>query len=141
MASAIKVKSEFRLAEVDLDRRLADEASYLRKLRKLQTAMLDIEEIYRVERRRGIVALEGWDAAGKSGAIGRLIEKLDPALGAGLADRPAEPRRTGPPLSVALLAKAAIPRPNCDLRPQLVRSRTGRARRRLGPAERVAPRL
>ena len=78
MASAVKVKSGFRLAELDLDRRLANEASYLQKLRKLQTAMLDIEEIYRVERRRGIVALEGWDAAGKSGAIGRLIEKLDP---------------------------------------------------------------
>jgi len=78
MASAIKVKSGFRLAEVDLDRRLADETSYLQKLRKLQTAMLEIEEIYRVERRRAIVALEGWDAAGKSGAIGRLIEKLDP---------------------------------------------------------------
>ena len=78
MASAVKVKSGFRLAELDLDRRLADEASYLQKLRKLQTAMLELEEIYRVERRRGIVALEGWDAAGKSGAIGRLIEKLDP---------------------------------------------------------------
>jgi AMP-polyphosphate phosphotransferase len=78
MASAIKVKSGFRLAQLDLERRLADEASYLQKLRKLQTAMLELEEIYRVERRRGIVALEGWDAAGKSGAIGRLIEKLDP---------------------------------------------------------------
>jgi AMP-polyphosphate phosphotransferase len=78
MASAVKVKSEFRLAELDLDRRLADEASYLQKLRKLQIAMLELEEIYRVERRRGIIALEGWDAAGKSGAIGRLIEKLDP---------------------------------------------------------------
>ena len=78
MISALKVKSGFRLAELDLDQRLANEASYLQKLRKLQTAMLEIEEIYRVERRRGIVALEGWDAAGKSGAIGRLIEKLDP---------------------------------------------------------------
>jgi AMP-polyphosphate phosphotransferase len=78
MASAVKVKSGFRLAELDLDQRLADEASYLQKLRKLQIAMLELEEIYRVERRRGIVALEGWDAAGKSGAIGRLIEKLDP---------------------------------------------------------------
>ena len=56
MASAVKVKSGFRLAELDLDRRLANEASYLQKLRKLQTAMLEIEEIYRVERRRGIVA-------------------------------------------------------------------------------------
>jgi polyphosphate kinase 2 (PPK2 family) len=78
MTSAVKVKSGFRLAQLDLDRRLADESSYLRKLRKLQVAMLELEEIYRVERRRGIIALEGWDASGKSGAIQRLIEKLDP---------------------------------------------------------------
>jgi polyphosphate kinase 2 (PPK2 family) len=78
MASAVKVKSGFRLAELDLDRRLRDEASYLQKLRKQQLAMLELEEIYRVERRRGIVALEGWDASGKSGAIQRLIAKLDP---------------------------------------------------------------
>ena len=78
MASAVKVKSGFALAELDLDRRLKDEVSYQQKLRKLQIAMLELEEIYRVERRRGIIALEGWDASGKSGAIQRLIEKLDP---------------------------------------------------------------
>ena len=78
MVSAVKVKSGFRLAELDLERRLADEASYQRKLRKLQIAMLELEQIYRVERQRGIIALEGWDASGKSGAIQRLIEKLDP---------------------------------------------------------------
>jgi polyphosphate kinase 2 (PPK2 family) len=78
MTSAVKVKPGFRLAELDLERRLADEASYLQKLRKLQLAMLELEEIYRVERRRVIIALEGWDASGKSGAIQRLIEKLDP---------------------------------------------------------------
>jgi AMP-polyphosphate phosphotransferase len=78
MPSAVKVKPGFRLAELDLERRLADEASYQQKLRKLQIAMLEVEEIYRVERRRGIIALEGWDASGKSGAIQRLIEKLDP---------------------------------------------------------------
>jgi AMP-polyphosphate phosphotransferase len=78
MTSAVKVKSGFKLADLDLDRRLADETSYLQKLRKLQIAMLELEEIYRVERRRGIILLEGWDAAGKSGAIQRLIERLDP---------------------------------------------------------------
>jgi len=78
MTSAVKVKPGFRLAELDLERRLADEASYQQKLRKLQIAMLDVEEIYRVERRRGIIALEGWDASGKSGAVQRLIEKCDP---------------------------------------------------------------
>jgi polyphosphate kinase 2 (PPK2 family) len=78
MTSAVKVKPGFKLAELDLERRLADEASYQQKLGKLQIAMLELEEIYRVERRRGIIALEGWDAAGKSGAIQRLIAKLDP---------------------------------------------------------------
>src|SRR5215469_13687510 len=78
MTSAVKVKPGFKLAELDLQRRLADEASYQQKLRKLQTAMLELEQIYRVERRRGIIALEGWDASGKSGAIQRLTEKLDP---------------------------------------------------------------
>jgi AMP-polyphosphate phosphotransferase len=78
MTSAVKVKTGFKLAELDLERRLADEGSYQQKLRKLQIAMLELEEIYRVERRRGIIALEGWDASGKSGAIQRLIEKLDP---------------------------------------------------------------
>jgi len=78
MTAAEKVRPGFRLAELDLERRLADEVSYQQKLRKLQLAMLELEEIYRVERRRGIIALEGWDASGKSGAIQRLIEKLDP---------------------------------------------------------------
>jgi AMP-polyphosphate phosphotransferase len=78
MTSAVKVKSGFTLARLDLDHRLADETSYLRKLHKLQIAMLELEEIYRVERRRGIIVLEGWDASGKSGAIQRLVERLDP---------------------------------------------------------------
>jgi polyphosphate kinase 2 (PPK2 family) len=78
MASTVKVKSGFRLAKIDLDRRLANEPSYLQRMRKLQIAMLELEEIYRVERRRGIIVLEGWDASGKSGAIHRLVERLDP---------------------------------------------------------------
>jgi len=78
MTSAIKVKSGFKLDRLDLERRLADETSYLQKLRKLQIAILELEEIYRVERRRGIIVLEGWDASGKSGAIQRLVERLDP---------------------------------------------------------------
>jgi hypothetical protein len=36
MASPVKVKPGFKLAELDLERRLADEASYQRKLRKSQ---------------------------------------------------------------------------------------------------------
>jgi polyphosphate kinase 2 (PPK2 family) len=78
MASAVKVNSGFTLAALDLDRRLKDEESYRDQLSKLQIAMLELEQIYRVERRRGIIAVEGWDASGKGGAIQRLTERLDP---------------------------------------------------------------
>ena len=43
MTSAVKVKSGFKLAELDLERRLADEATYQQKLRKLQIAMLELK--------------------------------------------------------------------------------------------------
>src|SRR5215472_8173208 len=78
MASAVKVRSGFSLARLDLDRRLKDQDSYQHQLSKLQVAMLELEQIYRVERRRGIIAVEGWDASGKGGAIQRLTERLDP---------------------------------------------------------------
>jgi polyphosphate kinase 2 (PPK2 family) len=78
MASAVKVKSGFTLARLNLDRRLKDEESYQHQLSKLQIAMLGLEQIYPVEGRRGIIAVEGWDASGKGGAIQRLTEKLDP---------------------------------------------------------------
>jgi AMP-polyphosphate phosphotransferase len=78
MAYTLKVKHGFKLSSLDLDRRLKDEDAYLHLLHKAQIAMLELEQIYRVERRRGIVVFEGWDAAGKSGAIKRMIEKLDP---------------------------------------------------------------
>lgn len=77
MAQTIKVKKGFSLAAVDLDRRLSDAQSYERALQRAQIAMLDLEEIYRAERRRGIIAVEGWDAAGKGGAIQRLVARLD----------------------------------------------------------------
>jgi polyphosphate kinase 2 (PPK2 family) len=73
---AVKVKPGFALAGLDLDRRFKDEETYQRQLSELQIAMLELEQIYWVERRRGIIAVEGW--AGKGGAIRRLTAKLDP---------------------------------------------------------------
>ena len=43
MASAVKVKSGFSIAGLNLDRRLKDEESYQRQLSKLQIAMLELE--------------------------------------------------------------------------------------------------
>jgi polyphosphate kinase 2 (PPK2 family) len=65
------------LQRVDLSQRL-DDAEYKRRLKLLQaqTHLLGLE-VYR-QQRPVVVVFEGWDAAGKGGAIQRLTEKLDP---------------------------------------------------------------
>jgi polyphosphate kinase 2 (PPK2 family) len=77
MPLVAEVKRGFELADIDLDRHIDDKASYERRLGELQVALLKLQQIYRAEGRRGIVVLEGWDAAGKDGAIRRMTEKLD----------------------------------------------------------------
>jgi polyphosphate kinase 2 (PPK2 family) len=67
-----------RLADIDLDRKLKDEATYQRKLKALQLEILVIQQAYQRQGRRAIIALEGWDAAGKGGLIRRLSTRLDP---------------------------------------------------------------
>ena len=61
-----------RLADIDLDRKLKDEAAYERKLKALQLEILNIQQAYQRQGRRAIIALEGWDTAGKGGLIRRL---------------------------------------------------------------------
>jgi polyphosphate kinase 2 (PPK2 family) len=67
-----------RLSDLDMDARIDSEQEYERKLRKLQRKMLSIQQVYFHTRRRGVVVFEGWDAAGKGGAIRRVTELLDP---------------------------------------------------------------
>lgn len=68
-----------RLAKLDQSRnRYDDKASYEKALQKLQNKVLQVQQAYWHGRRRAIIVLEGWDAAGKGGAIRRLTEKLDP---------------------------------------------------------------
>jgi PPK2 family polyphosphate:nucleotide phosphotransferase len=71
-------KHKIRLPELDLNLRAADKESYEKKLNKLQKKMLKIQQAYWQEGRRGIVVMQGWDAAGKGGAIRRITERLDP---------------------------------------------------------------
>ena len=78
MADAVEVKSGFKLAKLDLDRRLPDKAHYERALEAAQTGMLEVQQAYKVANLRGIVMFEGWDGGGKGGAIQRLTERLDP---------------------------------------------------------------
>jgi polyphosphate kinase 2 (PPK2 family) len=67
-----------RLAEIDLRRKLKDEATYERRLKELQIDMLDLQQAYERQGRRGIIVLEGWDTAGKGGLIRRMSTRLDP---------------------------------------------------------------
>ena len=57
---------------------LADKNEYEDRLSKYQLRMLRLQQKMHQRGRRAIVAFEGWDAAGKGGAIRRLTEKLDP---------------------------------------------------------------
>ena len=69
---------KIRLTKLEHPEPFADKAAYEKRLVKLQDKMLEIQQTYFHERRRAILMFEGWDAAGKGGAIRRLTEKLDP---------------------------------------------------------------
>jgi polyphosphate kinase 2 (PPK2 family) len=58
--------------------RLHDKNDYEDRLKKYQLRMLRLQQHLYQKKRRAIVAFEGWDAAGKGGAIRRLTERLDP---------------------------------------------------------------
>ncbi len=65
------------LKRVDLSQRL-DEKIYDHKLKTLQAQLHLLGfEVYR-QKRPVVLVFEGWDAAGKGGAIKRLTEELDP---------------------------------------------------------------
>lgn len=55
-----------------------DKDSYHKRLDHLQLCMLRIQQSLWHQKKRAIVLFEGFDAAGKGGAIRRLTEKLDP---------------------------------------------------------------
>jgi polyphosphate kinase 2 (PPK2 family) len=57
---------------------LKDKSDYEERLKKYQLRMLRLQQKMHQRGRRAIVAFEGWDAAGKGGAIRRLTEDLDP---------------------------------------------------------------
>ncbi|MDB4969377.1 MAG: polyphosphate kinase [Myxococcales bacterium] len=66
------------LDKLDYDAAIADKDEYENKLKQLQLDVLKAEFKCREAGRPVVLAFEGWDAAGKGGAIKRLTEKLDP---------------------------------------------------------------
>ncbi len=67
-----------RLADVEQGRQVKDEAAYEKRLARLQLRLMQVQQAYRRQGRRGVVVLEGWDTAGKGGLIRRMTVKLDP---------------------------------------------------------------
>ncbi|TXL70663.1 polyphosphate kinase [Vineibacter terrae] len=55
-----------------------DEDTYEERLHQLQFQLLRIQQWLAQTGGRAIVAIEGWDAAGKGGLIKRMTERLDP---------------------------------------------------------------
>lgn len=66
-----------RLGGVDLSARLSKQA-YEKRLKQVQHELRRLQLAYRASGDRGIVVLEGWDAAGKGGVIRRMTSVLDP---------------------------------------------------------------
>ena len=67
-----------QLSDIKKHPELKDKDEYEERLEKFQLRMLRLQQKMHQRGRRAIVAFEGWDAAGKGGAIRRLTEKLDP---------------------------------------------------------------
>ncbi|MEC4088993.1 polyphosphate kinase [Pseudoalteromonas rubra] len=57
---------------------LDDKKAYRRALKYWQNELLHVQQAYYHQGRRALIVFEGWDAAGKGGAIRRITERLDP---------------------------------------------------------------
>ena len=65
------------LETLDLSKKL-DRTEYVRELTRSQIQLRDLGYQVYVQKKPVIIVFEGWDAAGKGGAIKRITEKLDP---------------------------------------------------------------
>ncbi|MDZ5470478.1 UDP-galactose-lipid carrier transferase [Bacillus sp. 31A1R] len=66
------------LEQVDLDLKMENKKEYKQLLKESQLKLLTLQRTL-VDNQIGcIIVTEGWDAAGKGGAIKRMTEKLDP---------------------------------------------------------------
>src|SRR3546814_19824126 len=70
-------KGSFRHADLPCGLSLSS-SQYDRDLEVLQRQLQSIQQAYLATGDRAVVVLEGWDAAGKGGAIRRLTSVMDP---------------------------------------------------------------
>jgi polyphosphate kinase 2 (PPK2 family) len=66
-----------RLADIDLDIELGKK-EYKNRKKDLQKRLLALQLELKTRRIPSLIVVEGWDAAGKGGAIHRLVNKFDP---------------------------------------------------------------
>ncbi|HEY4960916.1 MAG TPA: hypothetical protein VII29_08670, partial [Terriglobales bacterium] len=65
------------LETIDLTKKL-DRESYVREVSRRQIQLRELGYQVYLQKRPVVLVFEGWDAAGKGGAIKRITEKLDP---------------------------------------------------------------
>lgn len=66
-----------RLSDLDMDARI-ELGEYERRLAAVQLRFVKIQQAYLHTRDKAVVVFEGWDAAGKGGAIRRMATVMDP---------------------------------------------------------------
>jgi PPK2 family polyphosphate:nucleotide phosphotransferase len=71
-------KGTLKLKEVDPNTFIEDKKAYEKDLEKLQKKLYELQVRYFLEKRKALLVFEGWDAAGKGGAIKRLTALMDP---------------------------------------------------------------
>lgn len=69
---------EHRLDQVDLSSKIKNRKKYEKKLKKYQIRLLALQHLLKEKNIAVIFVFEGWDAAGKGGAIKRAVANLDP---------------------------------------------------------------
>ncbi len=67
-----------KLSDIDMSDCILTEAEYKKQLKKEQAALSHLHSLLYREKVPVVIAFEGWDAAGKGGAIRRLSWSLDP---------------------------------------------------------------
>ena len=72
-------KAHIRLDELDQSKSLEQE-DYKKQLKQCQLELLNMQLLLREQKKSVLLIMEGPDAAGKGGAIKRVVERLDPRL-------------------------------------------------------------
>jgi len=70
-------RKKIHLDHVRMHHRFGSKAEYLDAEVALQKRMLAVQQAYFHQKLRAVIVFEGWDAAGKGGAIRRLTARLD----------------------------------------------------------------